>query len=118
MTVLCDGEELRRLEQWAAHRSGVKFTHIELARGRSASQPMVTLRGTRPSYGEEVSAVRETVRALAGEGFAVARVKVECAPWAAEAPQVDAEVPAATAGHGGAALRAPREAAARHRVRP
>ena len=80
MTVLCDGDELHRLEQWAERRSGVKFTHIQLARGRTASQPMLTLRGTRATYAEEISAVRHAVRSLAGDGFDVARVKVECPP--------------------------------------
>ncbi|MEU5326198.1 hypothetical protein [Streptomyces parvus] len=92
MTVLCEGDELRRLERWAALRPDVKFTHIALARGRTASQPMLTLRGSRPSYEDEFAAVRETGAALAGDGFAVARVKVECAPWAAEVPRDDAGV--------------------------
>ncbi|MFD4000646.1 hypothetical protein [Streptomyces rubiginosohelvolus] len=92
MTVLCEGGELRRLERWAALRPDVKFTHIALARGRTASQPMLTLRGSRPSYEDELAAVRETGAALAGDGFAVARVKVECAPWAAEVPREDADV--------------------------
>ncbi|WP_432022932.1 hypothetical protein [Streptomyces parvus] len=92
MTVLCEGDELRRLERWAALRPDVKFTHIALARGRTASQPMLTLRGSRPSYEDELAAVRETGAALAGDGFAVARVKVECAPWSAEVPRDDAGV--------------------------
>ncbi|MFD6278811.1 hypothetical protein ACFWFI_25090 [Streptomyces sp. NPDC060209] len=95
MTVLCDGQKLHGLEQWAEHRSGVKFTHIELARGRTASQPMLTLRGTRASFREEVAAVRKVVETLAEDGFVVARVKVECVPWATEVPQTDADVPAA-----------------------
>ncbi|MGW1293081.1 hypothetical protein [Streptomyces sp. NPDC002533] len=93
MTVLCEGDELRRLERWAALRPEVKFTHIALARGRTASQPMLTLRGTRPSYEDELAAVRAAGAALAGDGFTVARVKVECAPWAAEVPRDDADVP-------------------------
>ncbi|MFF2227808.1 hypothetical protein ACFVV7_31335 [Streptomyces globisporus] len=92
MTVLCEGDELRRLERWAALRPDVEFTHIALARGRTASQPMLTLRGSRPSYEDELAAVRATGAALAGDGFAVARVKVECAPWAAEVPRDDADV--------------------------
>ncbi|GGW16984.1 MULTISPECIES: hypothetical protein [Streptomyces] len=92
MTVLCEGDELRRLERWAALRPDVKFTHIALARGRTASQPMLTLCGSRPSYEDELAAVRATGAALAGDGFAVARVKVECAPWAAEVPRDDADV--------------------------
>ncbi|MFF0074960.1 hypothetical protein [Streptomyces sp. NPDC005494] len=98
MTVLCDGDELHRLEQWAERRSGVKFTHIQLARGRTASQPMLTLRGTRATYAEEISAVRHAVRSLAGDGFDVARVKVECPPWAEEVPQADADMAAQDGG--------------------
>ncbi|MFF3528302.1 hypothetical protein ACFYX5_16705 [Streptomyces rubiginosohelvolus] len=100
MTVLCEGDELRRLERWAALRPDVKFTHIALARGRTASQPMLTLRGSRPSYEGELAAVRETGAALAGDGFAVARVKVECAPWAAEVPRDDADVVGSEHPHG------------------
>ncbi|MER5891817.1 hypothetical protein [Streptomyces sp. NPDC001876] len=91
MTVLCDGDELRELQRWAERRRGVKFTHIQLARGLTASQPMLTLRGTRSSYAEEVSAVRKAAESLAGRGFEVARVKVECAPWAVEVPRTDAD---------------------------
>ncbi|MFD3814595.1 hypothetical protein ACFWRZ_05975 [Streptomyces rubiginosohelvolus] len=100
MTVLCEGDELRRLERWAALRPEVKFTHIALARGRTASQPMLTLRGSRPSYEDELAAVREARAALAGDGFAVARVKVECAPWAAEVPREDADVVGSEHPHG------------------
>ncbi|MET7365455.1 hypothetical protein ABZS61_06425 [Streptomyces sp. NPDC005566] len=91
MTVLCDGDELRRLQRWAEQRGGVKFTHIQLAQGLTASQPMLTLRGTRSSYGEEVSAVRKVAKSLVGRGFDVARMKVECVPWAAEVPRTDAD---------------------------
>ncbi|MFJ5863916.1 hypothetical protein ACIQEY_05770 [Streptomyces parvus] len=100
MTVLCEGDELRRLERWAALRPDVKFTHIALARGRTASQPMLTLRGSRPSYEDELAAVRETGAALAGDGFPVARVKIECAPWAAEVPRDDAGVAGEDHPHG------------------
>ncbi|WP_424569355.1 hypothetical protein [Streptomyces sp. CH-036] len=99
MTVLCEGDELRRLERWAALRPEVKFTHIALARGRTASQPMLTLRGSRPSYEDELAAVREAGATLAGDGFAVARVKVECAPWAAEVPREDTDVVASEHPH-------------------
>ncbi|WP_420706368.1 MULTISPECIES: hypothetical protein [unclassified Streptomyces] len=93
LTVLCEGDELSRLERWAARRPDVKFTHIALARGRTASQPMLTLRGSRPSYEDELAAVRAAGDALAGDGFAVSRVKVECAPWAVEVPRDDIDVP-------------------------
>lgn len=101
VTLLCEGDELRRLERWAVRRPGVKFTHIALARGRTASQPMLTLRGSRPTYEDELAAVREAGAALARDGFAVARVKVECAPWAAEVPRDDAGVPGPDHPHAG-----------------
>ncbi|WP_341830023.1 hypothetical protein [Streptomyces liangshanensis] len=104
VTVLCGGDELGRLERWAARRGGVKFTHIELARGRTSSQPMLTLCGSRASYADEVSAVNDMVGQLARDGFAVARVKVECAPWAAEVPRGGGEV-SAVGGDGPAAGR-------------
>ncbi|CAM5350667.1 hypothetical protein GCM10010329_40900 [Streptomyces spiroverticillatus] len=97
LTVLCHGEELRRLERWAAARTHrVKFTHIALDRGRSPDQPMLTLRGTRPTYAAEIAAARRTTAQLTDAGFTVARWKVECAPWATEVPQDD--LGAATAG--------------------
>lgn len=101
MTLLCEGDELRRLERWAARRHGVKFTHIALARGRTASQPMLTLRGSRRSYEDELAAVREVQADVARDGFAVARVKVECAPSAAEVPRDDSAVPGSDHPHAG-----------------
>ncbi|MGW7411304.1 hypothetical protein [Streptomyces sp. NPDC054863] len=101
LTVLCDGDELRRLELWAdARRDSVKFTHIALSRGRTPDQPMLTLRGTRPTYEAEAAAVRGTVACLTDDGFVVARWKVECAPWAVEVPQDDAGASAARPGAG------------------
>ncbi len=100
LTVLCEGDELRRLERWSALRPDVKFTHIALARGRTASQPMLTLRGSRSSYEDELAAVREVGAVLVRDGFAVARVKVECAPWAAEVPRDDADAPGPRHPHG------------------
>ncbi|MFI5808286.1 hypothetical protein [Streptomyces sp. NPDC051561] len=101
LTVLCHGDELRRLERWAATRPAhVKFTHITLDRGRTPDQPMLTLRGARPTYAAEVAAVRETAAGLADDGFTVARWKVECAPWAVEVPQDDTAAAAAPLGIG------------------
>ncbi|MFJ6701078.1 hypothetical protein ACIQM4_34190 [Streptomyces sp. NPDC091272] len=91
LTVLCDGDELRRLENWSrAHGDDVKFAHIALERGRTPSQPMLSLRGSRPTYGSELAAVRAAERCLTRNGFTVARRKVECTPGAVEVPQNDA----------------------------
>ncbi|MFD6417226.1 hypothetical protein [Streptomyces sp. NPDC060194] len=90
LTAPCAPAELGRLERWAA-RHGVKFTHIELARGRTPSQPMLTSAGSRPTYDAERGHVTALAALLAADGFAVARTKVECVPWAPEVPRDDAE---------------------------
>ncbi|MCJ0870671.1 hypothetical protein [Streptomyces sp. AP-93] len=65
--------ELARLESWAAERE-LKVTHIVLARGRTASQPMLTL----PDRdGHEALVPR-----LRAAGFDPVRVKVETVPGA------------------------------------
>ncbi|GAB2875806.1 hypothetical protein [Streptomyces mayteni] len=64
ITVSCPPDEVSRLAAWAAGRR-LGFTHIELARGRARSQPMVNVRGG--------DAVAETVRDLAADGFGVVR---------------------------------------------
>ncbi|MFE2916035.1 hypothetical protein [Kitasatospora indigofera] len=88
VTVRCEGGELQRLGRWAADR-GVKFTHIVLARGRTTSQPMLTLGG--PGTLREL---RRTARATAAElrdaGFEPVRVKIEATPWTSGVPATDA----------------------------
>ncbi|MET9852642.1 hypothetical protein ABZY57_06800 [Streptomyces sp. NPDC006450] len=78
VTVRCpDPEELARLESWSVERE-LKVTHIVLARGRMASQPMLTL----PDRdGHEVLVPR-----LRAAGFDPVRVKVETVPWTTEPP--------------------------------
>lgn len=68
---------------------GVKFAHIVLDRGRTPSQPMLTVpgQGTRAA---QVSAAESLSRDLADAGFRVVRVKVEAAPWNEDVPQNDA----------------------------
>ncbi|MDT0319716.1 hypothetical protein [Streptomyces millisiae] len=79
----CPVEDLDRLAAWAAaNRFG--FTHIELARGETRSQPMVNVRGGADD-------AERAARGLAAEGFAVARVKTEAAPWVDGVPQSDEE---------------------------
>lgn len=75
--------------EWAAARD-VKFVHIVLERGRTASQPMLTLgcSGTLDAARAEAAC---TVLALRADGLAVARVKIEAAPWNAGVPVTDGE---------------------------
>lgn len=91
ITVRCDDgtASATRLERWSAAR-GWKFTHIVLARGRTPSQPMVTLRGT-GSYEEQLRACRWASDALRAAGFTPVRVKIEVAPWEPVVPRSDAE---------------------------
>lgn len=95
ITVACQSpRDLDRLTAWAVP-NGAKVTHIVLARGRTPSQPMLTLK----SAGAGLPAHREAAFALAerarSAGFPPVRVKIETVPWAPEAPQEDA-----AAGHG------------------
>ncbi|MFF4408264.1 hypothetical protein ACMATS_25570 [Streptoverticillium reticulum] len=80
----------------AAH--GLKFTHIVLERGRTPSQPMLTLRrsGALPAVRE---AVARTERALRNAGFDIVRTKIEAAPWADGVPETDGEAVALGARH-------------------
>lgn len=81
------GADAARLAAWAAVR-GVKFTHIELARGDTPSQPMLTVRaeGTTASVLAEAEALAAELR---GEGFGVVRVKLEASPFADGVPTAD-----------------------------
>ncbi|WP_042426385.1 hypothetical protein [Streptacidiphilus anmyonensis] len=90
LTVGCDDTaELARLDVWAA-RAGLRATHIVLARGRTPSQPMLTLRG-RGAFDEQLAESRRVSDALARDGFHVRRVKLEVSPWADGVPTADDE---------------------------
>ncbi|MFI9271219.1 hypothetical protein ACIGXM_10975 [Kitasatospora sp. NPDC052896] len=82
-------ESADSLADWAAEH-GLKFTHILLARGAAASQPMLTLRGS-GRFQEVAAQTRRTAGRLAEAGFAVLRVKIEAAPWAQGLPQSDGD---------------------------
>ncbi|MFI9205405.1 hypothetical protein [Streptomyces sp. NPDC053048] len=91
LTVRADGDPgaVDALARYAAGR-GVKFTHILLERGRTPSQPMLTLR--RSGDVDEVrAAVEAEGDALRAVGFDVVRVKLEAAPWAEGVPGSDEE---------------------------
>jgi hypothetical protein len=79
LTVSGDDAAAAGLAAWAAQR-GVKFTHILLARGKTVSQPMLTVRadGTAESVLADASAMAGELRAV---GFEVTRVKVEASPF-------------------------------------
>jgi hypothetical protein len=82
-------ESAEALAGWAAEH-GLKFTHILLARGAAASQPMLTLRSS-GRFHEVAAQTRRTAGRLAEAGFAVLRVKIEAAPWADGLPQSDGD---------------------------
>ncbi|WP_241562506.1 hypothetical protein [Streptomyces hoynatensis] len=96
LTVDCPASGVGELAAWAAGR-GLGFVHIVLARGRSRSQPMVTLRGNGSAAGRAAETGRLAAE-LAAAGYPVVRTKTEAAPWAQGVPQHDA---AAGAGHPG-----------------
>ena len=90
VTARADGPAgVEALRAWADRRS-IKFHHIVLDRGRTPSQPMVTRQGTGTLTGQ-LAAAAELARELAGDGFAVGRVKVEAAPGNRDIPATDAE---------------------------
>ncbi|MCQ8772445.1 hypothetical protein [Streptomyces telluris] len=80
------------LQRYAADH-GMKFTDILLDRGRTPSQPMLTLRrsGALPDVR---AAVEDAARGLDGAGFTVVRTKIEAAPWADGVPETDTEAAA------------------------
>jgi hypothetical protein len=86
LTVRCaDDTALERLRRWSAAR-GLKLTHVVLARGRTPSQPMLTLRDA-SSFEAQTARARAVAAELEADGFAVVRVKVESDPWAPEVPR-------------------------------
>ncbi|MFE4831586.1 hypothetical protein [Streptomyces sp. NPDC056672] len=90
VTVRADRPDtIASLGAWAAAH-GLKLTHIVLDRGRTPSQPMLTLHGT-GSLDEQRRAAEQCVERLARAGFTVVRTKIEAAPWNAGVPQTDAE---------------------------
>lgn len=89
LTVDSAGESVDALAAWAAYR-GLSFVHIVLARGRTPSQPMLTLHGE-GGPADRARATGALSSALAADGFRVLRVKTETAPWAEGVPRDDDE---------------------------
>ncbi len=69
---------------------GLKFVHIVLDRGVTASQPMFTGSG-RGELDDFRVQTEQWVRGLRAQGLDVIRVKIEAAPWSTGVPQHDDE---------------------------
>ncbi|MGW0843158.1 hypothetical protein ACWD26_23990 [Streptomyces sp. NPDC002787] len=78
-----------RIRRWA-ERHRVKYTRIVLDRGTTPDQPMLTVRGSGGLSAQRVAA-SAWVERLGAEGFGVARVKIEAAPWNEDVPRTAAE---------------------------
>jgi hypothetical protein len=81
--------DVAALRAWGAGR-GLKCTHIVLARGRSASQPMLTREGRGTLAGERAAATALAAD-LAAAGFTVTRVKIEASPLNSDVPRTDTD---------------------------
>jgi len=88
LTVRLAGDQTVETLRASPPARGLKCTHIVLARGRSASQPMLTRTG-RGTLRDELRAAAALRAALGAEGLAVSRVKVEAAPRNEGVPQSD-----------------------------
>ncbi|MCX4767987.1 hypothetical protein OG562_45085 [Streptomyces sp. NBC_01275] len=78
-----------RIRRWA-RRHRVKYTWIVLDRGAAPDQPMVTVRGHGVLQAQQ-EAASAWIERLSTEGFGVARVKIEAAPWNEDVPRTAAE---------------------------
>ncbi|MDA2810283.1 nucleotidyl transferase AbiEii/AbiGii toxin family protein [Nocardiopsis sp. RSe5-2] len=78
--------------RWARENK-LKFTHIELDRGASASQPMVTYHGHGTLTGE-LGIAEKWGRRLAEAGFPVTRTKIEASPLNSGVPRTREEAQA------------------------
>lgn len=81
--------QAERLAAFAAEH-GLKFLQIELDRGESASQPMLTLHGS-GTLTEQLTAVRGWCSRLRAAGIEPVRSKIEATPWSAGVPQEDGD---------------------------
>ncbi|WIM98247.1 nucleotidyl transferase AbiEii/AbiGii toxin family protein [Actinoplanes oblitus] len=71
-----------------AAEHGAEFLHIELDRGTTRSQPMLTLRGS-GTLTEQLAIVRDWCHWLRVAGMDPIRSKIEAAPWADGVPGSD-----------------------------
>ena len=88
LTVACTpGHDTSALRAWGAAR-GLKCTHIVLARGTSASQPMLTRQG-RGNLPGELAEANAIAAELSTAGFEVTRIKIEASPFNRDVPRDD-----------------------------
>lgn len=80
-------ESVERLQRWAEQRE-IRFHHIELDRGASPIQPMLTVRSS-GVLAEQLPAAIAIRNRLHSEGFTVARIKIEVEPNFPDVPQTD-----------------------------
>ncbi|MGX6606476.1 nucleotidyl transferase AbiEii/AbiGii toxin family protein [Micromonosporaceae bacterium Da 78-11] len=73
-----------------AAEHGLTFLHIELDRGDTRSQPMLTLHGSGTLQRQQADAHDWCERLRAG-GLLVVRTKIEATPWSTGVPQSDQE---------------------------
>lgn len=91
LTVACGGAAA--LRSFAAAQ-GLKCLHIELARGASAFQPMLSWRD-RGALARQCARAEAVAAQLRAQGLTPVRIKIEAAPGNRDVPQDDAQ---ATAG--------------------
>lgn len=83
------GHQAKGLAAFAAEH-GLAFVHIELDRGSTLSQPMLTLHGT-GHLDRQLEAAHEWGERLRAAGFHTMRNKIEATPWSTGVPQTDAD---------------------------
>ena len=89
ITVADGGGNLAGLPAVAASL-GWKYLRIELSRGETVSQPMLT-RHVKGDLNAAKQAANDVVNVLNATGFSVTRTKIEAAPWNTDVPQTDAD---------------------------
>ncbi|MFF9506575.1 hypothetical protein ACF1BU_04085 [Streptomyces sp. NPDC014724] len=92
LTVRLREREEASLLRFAEH-NGVKYSRIVLDRGKTPDQPMLTTTG-RGTLALQRATAGGRVEQLRSEGFEVARVKIEAAPWNKDVPQTTREAAA------------------------
>ncbi len=86
---LKDSNQFEALQAWGIAR-GLKFIHIVLDRGIHVSQLMLTRHG-KGGLTDQLKIASDSSKSLNAEGFSVARIKIEAAPWNQDVPQSNAE---------------------------
>jgi hypothetical protein len=80
-----------------AAKHGLTFIHIELDRGDTPSQPMLTVHGS-GALGQQFDDARDWCERLQTVGIRPVRTKIEATPWSAGVPQTDREAGGEPAG--------------------